>query len=102
MGTTSTEGRDLRLPSQEADHEPPGRRGPLSWVLIAVNAVGVAVVMLVMLVVTPLVAMGTGLWQIGMETRDTAVRPRPFVGARHGFPFLDPPAPEPPAEAESE
>ena len=37
-----------------------------------------------------------------METRDTLRRPRPFVGARHGLPFLDPPAPEAPPEAEPE
>jgi hypothetical protein len=28
--------------------------------------------------------------QILLEVRETAVRPRPFLGARHGFPFLDP------------
>lgn len=31
----------------------------------------------------------TGAWQIWMAVRENAVRPRPFVGARHGFPFLD-------------
>jgi hypothetical protein len=71
-------------------------------VLMAVNAVAVAAVMLVYLIVSPIVAMGTGLWQIGMEIRETAIRPRPFVGARHGFPFLDPQPTAPAAEAEAE
>ena len=102
MGATSTQTRSLRLPSQEADHQLSPRRGPATWLLIGVNAVGVAVVMTAVVVVSPLVAMGTGLWEIGMEVRDTAVRPRPFVGARHGFPFLDPPPAPAPVEAESE
>jgi hypothetical protein len=101
MGSTSTETRNLRLPSQD-EHQLPGSRGRFAWILIAVNAVAVTIVMLVYLVISPFVALGTGLWQIGMEVRETALRPRPFVGARHGFPFLDPkpPAVHEPSETE--
>jgi hypothetical protein len=97
MGSTSTETRSLRLPSQEADHQLPRSRGPFTWILIALNAVAVGVVMVLVLLISPIVALGTGLWQIAMDVRDTAMRPRPFVGARHGFPFLDPPPAAPQA-----
>jgi hypothetical protein len=102
MGSTSTETRSLRLPSQEADHQLPRARGPFTWILIALNAVAVGLVMVVYLVIAPLVALGTGLWQIVMEVRETAMRPSPFVGARHGFPFLDPRPPEPQKASEPE
>jgi hypothetical protein len=62
---------------------------PLEVVARAVAGVGVVVVMGLYIVVSPLIALGTGLAQIITEVRDTMVRPRPFVGARHGFPFLD-------------
>jgi len=102
MGSTSTETRSLRLPSQEADHQLPRSRGPFTWILIALNAVAVGIVMLVYLLISPIVALGTWLWQIGAEVRDTAMRPRPFVGARHGFPFLDPRPPAAPEAREPE
>ena len=49
-----------------------------------------AVIALVYLLGAPLVAVATGLGQILLEVRENALRPRPFLGARHGFPFLDP------------
>jgi hypothetical protein len=56
----------------------------------AAGAVGTALMALVYLIGAPLVATATGVSQILLEVRETAVRPRPFLGARHGFPFLDP------------
>ena len=75
---------------------------PLRVVGVAAGAVGVAIIALVYLVGAPFVAVATGAGQILMEVRDNAVRPRPFVGARHELPFLDPPPPPPvpPAEAD--
>lgn len=69
--------------------------GPLATIGAAAGAFGVGVVALIYLVGAPFVAMATGVGQIMMEVRDNAVRPRPFVGARHGLPFLDPPSPPP-------
>lgn len=91
---------DLRLPDHRQEIRPVP--APLRVVGAAVGAVGVAIIALIYLVGAPLVAFVTGVGQILMEVRDNAVRPRPFIGARHGFPFLDPPPPEPvqPAEAD--
>ncbi len=82
---------DLRLP----DHRQEIRRAPAPVRVVgaAAGAVGVGIVALVYLVGAPFIALGTGFVQILMEVRDNAVRPRPFLGARHGLPFLDPPAP---------
>lgn len=82
---------DLRLP----DHRQEIRRAPTPIRVIgaAGGAVGVGLVALVYLVGAPLIALATGFVQILMEVRDNAVRPRPFLGARHGLPFLDPPVP---------
>ena len=90
---------DLRLPDHR--HEVRTMPTPLRVVGAAAGAVGVAIIALVYLVGAPFVAVATGAGQILMEVRDNAVRPRPFVGARHGLPFLDPPPspPVPPAEA---
>ena len=101
MATSARDvGRSLRLPSQDADHQVGDRRGPLAVVAMTINAIVVAVVMGLYLIASPVLAMATGLWEVLAEIRDTAVRPRPFVGARHGMPFLDPPvaAPAPAAE----
>jgi hypothetical protein len=69
---------------------------------MALNAVAVALIAVICLVLSPIIAMGTKLWEILTKIRDTAVRPRPFVGAKHGFPLLDPPpAPRPAAEPEA-
>jgi hypothetical protein len=91
---------DLRLPDhrQELRPVPP----PLRVIGAAAGAVGGAIIALVYLVAAPLIALATGAGQILMEVRDNAVRPRPFTGARHGFPFLDPPPPAPaqPVEAD--
>lgn len=65
--------------------------GPVHLLGAAAGAVGVAVVAVIYLIGAPLVALATGTVQIAMEVRDNAVRPRPFVGARHGLPFLDVP-----------
>jgi hypothetical protein len=90
---------DLRLP----DHRQEMRTlpAPLRVVGAAAGAVGAAIIALVYLIGAPLIAFVTGAGEILMEVRDNAVRPRPFVGARHGFPFLDPPPPAPaqPVEA---
>ena len=53
------------------------------------GTIGMAVIALVYLISAPLVAFATGVSQILLEVRENAVRPRPFLGARHGFPFLD-------------
>ncbi len=90
---------DLRLP----DHRQEIRTlpAPLRVVGATAGAVGAAIIALVYLIGAPLIAFVTGAEEILMEVRDNAVRPRPFVGARHGFPFLDPPPPAPaqPVEA---
>ena len=41
------------------------------------------------LIGAPIVAFMTGMGSILVEIRETTARPRPFVGARHGLPFLD-------------
>lgn len=81
---------DLRLPDHRQDD---GRRaGAFVHAVGAVaGAIGVGLVALVYLVGAPFIALATGTAQIVVDIRDNAVRPRPFVGARHGFPFLDPP-----------
>ena len=91
---------DLRLPDHR--HEVRAVPTPLRVVGAAAGAVGVAIIALVYLIGAPFVALAIGAGQILMEVRDNAVRPRPFVGARHGLPFLDPPPPPPvqPAEAD--
>ena len=91
---------DLQLPDHR--HEVRTVPTPLRVVGAAAGAVGGAIIALVYLIGAPLVALAIGAGQILMEVRDNAVRPRPFVGARHGLPFLDPPPPPPvqPAEAD--
>jgi hypothetical protein len=103
MGTRSPSGPgSLRLPSQDLSNRAMSPTGPVRYVVMSLNAVAVALIALVCLVLSPIIAMGTGLWELLTEIRDTAVRPRPFVGAKHGFPFLDPPAaPTPAAEPEA-
>jgi hypothetical protein len=92
---TKASEESLRLPS--FDEHPEGRPlGVLGWVAMSLNAVAVAVVALLYLLISPLVALATGFWSVVTETRDTVVRPRPFVGADHGLPFLDPAPPPPP------
>lgn len=59
-----------------------------------VAAVGVVVGVVLYLVVGPLIALGTGFLGFVAEIRDGVTRPRPFRGARHGFPFLDRRPPE--------
>ena len=80
---------DLQLP----DHRHVVQRrlpAPVRALGAATGAVGMALIALVYLIGAPLVAVATGVSQILLEVRETAVRPRPFLGARHGFPFLDP------------
>lgn len=91
---------DLQLPDHR--HQMNALPAPLRVVGAAAGAVGVAIIALVYLIGAPFLAFATGASQILMEVRDNAVRPRPFVGARHGLPFLDPPPPPPvqPAEAD--
>ncbi len=91
---------DLRLPDHRQEIRP--LPAPLRVIGAAAGAVGVAIIALVYLIGAPLIAFVTGAGQILMEVRDNAVRPRPFIGARHGFPFLDPPppSPAPPVEAD--
>ena len=62
---------------------------PLQVLARAVTGLGIVVVMGLYVLVSPLIALGAGLAEVITEIRDTMVRPRPFVGARHGFPFLD-------------
>ncbi len=93
------EQRDLRLPDHR--HEDT-RSSAVVRVLGAVaGAVGVTIVAAIYLVGAPIVALVTGTGQILMEIRDNALRPRLFVGARHGMPFLDPAPPAPPAEPDT-
>lgn len=66
-------------------------RGPIQIIGAAAGAVGVALIAAIYLIGAPLIALGTGIAQIASEIRENAVRPRPFLGARHGLPFLDPP-----------
>jgi hypothetical protein len=80
---------DLQLP----DHRQVVQRrlpAPVRALGAAAGAVGTALIALVYLIGAPLLAIATGVSQILLEVRETAVRPRPFLGARHGFPFLDP------------
>jgi len=91
---------DLRLPDHR--HNMSALPAPLRVVGAAAGAVGVAIIALIYLVGAPLVAFVTGAGQILMEVRDNAVRPRPFVGTRHGLPFLDPPPPPPVQSAEAD
>lgn len=82
---------DLQLP----EHRPLVQRRlpvPVRALGAAAGAVGMALMALVYLIGAPFLAVATGVSQILLEVRETAVRPRPFLGARHGFPFLDPPA----------
>lgn len=83
---------DLRLPGhrQEAARRVPT---PIRIVGAVGGAIGVSLVAAVYLIGAPLVALATGCGQIMLEIRENAVRPRPFLGARHGLPFLDPPKP---------
>jgi hypothetical protein len=85
--------RDLRLPDHRQEVQT--ARGPLRLFGALAGAAGVGIVALIYLIGAPIVAFITGVGQIAMEIRDNAVRPRPFVGARHGLPFLDPPVPAP-------
>lgn len=96
--TESTE-RDLRLPDHR--QETRAARGPVRMLGAIGGAVGVGIVALIYIIGAPVVALITGIGQIAMEIRDNAVRPRPFVGARHGLPFLDPPA-SPPTTTEAD
>jgi hypothetical protein len=105
MSATSTtdRSRSLRLPSQDEHAEMRVPR-PLRYLIIAANAVVVGLLGLLLVIASPFIALGTGFWGVLTDIRDTALRPRPFVGARHGFPFLDPPkaAPQPQAEEAEE
>ena len=69
------------------------RGGPLARLAHALTAVGVVVAMGLLLVVSPLIALYGLLADAVMDARDQVVRPRPFRGAPHGLPFLDPPPP---------
>lgn len=66
---------------------------PVRAIGVTAGAIGAAVVATVYLVAAPFVALYAGFVHIVTEVHENAVRPRPFVGARHGLPFLDPPAP---------
>lgn len=85
--------RDLRLPDHQQGVEPADGRFRMVGALA--GAIGVGIVAVIYLIGAPIVAFVTGVGQIAMEIRDNAVRPRPFVGARHGLPFLDPPESRP-------
>jgi len=86
-----TGGPDIRLP----DHRRQIRESPapVRAVGATVGASGVAVVATAYLVAAPFVAMWTGFVRIVTEVHENAVRPRQFVGVRHGLPLLDPPVP---------
>jgi hypothetical protein len=92
--------QDLRLPDHR--QEMATVRGPVRVLGAAAGALGVGIVALIYLVGAPIVAFVTGVGQIAMEIRDNAVRPRPFVGARHGLPFLDPPAAQPSRDGDAD
>ena len=57
-----------------------------------ITGVAVMIGAALLALVSPLIALWAGLVRVLTETRETAVRPRPFIGRIHGFPFLDPPA----------
>ena len=92
--------------SMEPDPAPAGRRGALRLVAAGISGFFGILAMALVLLLSPLITFFTGAVRLLAEIRDTAVRPRPFVGAVHGLPFLDPqpPAPAPadevPATAE--
>lgn len=79
---------DRQLPGHRFETRHSSR--PLRVLGAAAGALGMSVVAALYLIAGPLVGLATGAWQICMEVRENAVRPRPFVGARHGLPFLDP------------
>jgi hypothetical protein len=89
----------------DVDRQLPGHRvelrrisGPLRLIGTTAGAIGMAVIAALYVIGGPVVGLVTGGWQIVMEVRENAARPRPFVGARHGLPFLDPDVPAPPTE----
>lgn len=89
---TSDVHADRQLPGHRKDA--PGQVPAAVRVLgSAASAVGGGLVAALYLLGAPVVAFATGVGQILVETRENAVRPRPFVGARHGLPFLDRVAP---------
>ncbi len=95
---------DLRLPDHRREPEQ-AVPAPLRVLGAICGAAMAAVVAVIFLVMSPLVGLAAGAGRIMMEVRENAARPRPFVGARHGFPFLDPPvraATEPPTTAQKE
>jgi hypothetical protein len=75
------------------NHPPTSRPGSspaaAEFVGRAMAAVGVIVGMGLYLAIAPLIVLGTGLVGFVIEVRDGFLRPRPLVGTRHGFPFLD-------------
>ena len=83
------DGPDLRLHDPRTEMR--RASGPVRMLGAAAGAVGVGLVAAAYLIAAPFIALGTGIMQIAMDIRDNAVRPRPFTGAAHGFPFLDPP-----------
>lgn len=82
--------RDLQLPGHRQVAQRP-LPAPLRIIGAACGALGMALIAIVYVVGAPVIALTTGIGQILSEVRENAARPRPFVGARHGFPFLDPP-----------
>jgi hypothetical protein len=64
---------------------------PLRVVARTLGGVGVVVIMAAYVAISPVITLLTGMAEILTEVRETLLRPRPFVGARHGFPFLDRP-----------
>lgn len=57
---------------------------------MAVGVIGVSGAAVISMSSAPFVALATGIGQILIEVRENAACLRPFVGARRGFPFLDP------------
>jgi hypothetical protein len=80
---------DLQLPGHRYELRRPSPAA-IRMIGASVGALGGALVGALYLIAGPLIGFATGLGQIIMEIRENAVRPRPFVGRRHGFPFLDP------------
>ncbi|MEW6582963.1 MAG: hypothetical protein AB1416_09400 [Actinomycetota bacterium] len=80
-------------------HNPPSgaENGAVAAVGRTLSGVGVVLAVLVVVVASPVIALVTKLGDVALEVRDAFVRPRPFTGARHGMPFLDPAPPPRPA-----
>ena len=62
--------RQAHLPSQDLNRRSTSPTGPVGYLVMSLNAVAVALIALLCLVLSPFIAMGTGLWGVLTEIRD--------------------------------